>query len=144
MAYRSKEHSEFVRNLRRENFWWYLTYEWKHFRYRVLPSVRLFGIRWAYDNAYRRYCAGKRDRDRRKHSRNIGGFKARARVAERDGNKCAMCGTKKNLTLDHIVRVAVGGKDELDNWQLLCFQCHCEKDREVPEYALKRQSRNKI
>lgn len=36
------------------------------------------------------------------------------------------CGEKclKELTLDHIIPRALGGADDLTNWQILCKKCH--------------------
>lgn len=46
---------------------------------------------------------------------------------------CAQCGAepagRDGLELDHIVPVAEGGADGLDNLQWLCASCHAEKSR---------------
>lgn len=46
------------------------------------------------------------------------------------GNECAQCGThgtETTLELDHVVPVAEGGTDTLDNAQLICPTCHGPK-----------------
>jgi len=46
------------------------------------------------------------------------------------GNECARCGADGadvRLELDHIIPVAEGGTDTLDNAQLLCGPCHQPK-----------------
>lgn len=46
---------------------------------------------------------------------------------------CAMCRErfdKKELEIDHIVKIADGGKHDQSNMQLLCVQCHDIKDNE--------------
>ena len=41
-------------------------------------------------------------------------------LVERDGEFCQKCGTKEDLTVDHIVPLSRGGENELSNLQLLC------------------------
>ena len=43
--------------------------------------------------------------------------------------KGCCCGEKRlmELTLDHVVPLALGGADDLTNWQILCKKCHNEK-----------------
>ncbi|WP_407107846.1 HNH endonuclease [Rhodococcus aetherivorans] len=53
-------------------------------------------------------------------------------VVARDGNRCSRCGapgTGTRLELDHIRPVAEGGRDTLDNAQLLCGPCHLPKSQ---------------
>jgi hypothetical protein len=63
-----------------------------------------------------------------------GSTRARQKIKEqlivRDGERCVMC--KKSdipLTLDHIHPIALGGKNEINNSQLLCIPCHTKKTR---------------
>ena len=51
----------------------------------------------------------------------------REQVFDRDGYKCRMCGSSKNLTLDHIKPKSKGGKRTLDNLQTLCDPCNVTK-----------------
>lgn len=44
-----------------------------------------------------------------------------------DQDKCVHCGSSENLQVDHIVPVALGGKTELSNLQVLCKLCNCSK-----------------
>lgn len=48
-------------------------------------------------------------------------------VFERNGFKCVFCGTPTNLTIDHIIPVARGGKNDRDNLQTLCRSCNSRK-----------------
>ncbi len=48
-------------------------------------------------------------------------------------NKCNLC--KKELkeneySIDHIIPLGFNGKDEYENMQLLCINCHLKKTRE--------------
>lgn len=48
---------------------------------------------------------------------------------ERDGQMCTKCGTTKGkLTIDHKIRKADGGTDDLENLQVLCWYCHTRKN----------------
>jgi len=55
----------------------------------------------------------------------------RKEVFKRDGYKCVQCGASKEdgatLHVDHIIPVAKGGTDELDNLQTLCKDCNLNK-----------------
>lgn len=57
---------------------------------------------------------------------------------------CAQCGTEPmvghaGLELDHIVPVAEGGTDGLDNLQWLCPSCHAEKSRREAARGISRR-----
>nr|DAU09025.1 MAG TPA: HNH endonuclease [Caudoviricetes sp.] len=58
---------------------------------------------------------------------------------------CAQCGTEPmvghaGLELDHIVPVAEGGTDGLDNLQWLCASCHAEKSRRETARGVQRRA----
>lgn len=53
------------------------------------------------------------------------------KLIERDGEKCVNCGSKANLSIDHITPRSKGGTHELDNLQLLCRPCNNEKHAKV-------------
>jgi 5-methylcytosine-specific restriction endonuclease McrA len=41
-------------------------------------------------------------------------------LIERDGYKCAICGSIDDLTIDHLVPLSKGGSDDLPNLRILC------------------------
>jgi 5-methylcytosine-specific restriction endonuclease McrA len=51
----------------------------------------------------------------------------RNEVFKRDGYKCQICGSKKDLVLDHIKPFSMGGRTEIDNLQTLCKSCNSQK-----------------
>jgi len=62
----------------------------------------------------------------------------KAGVLERDGYKCAYCKKKgKNIvtTVDHILPVSKGGKDEFMNTVACCRGCNSKKSCRTPEQA---------
>jgi 5-methylcytosine-specific restriction protein A len=42
---------------------------------------------------------------------------------------CAICGRKESVEVDHIMPVSKGGKDDRDNLQGVCRDCHEDKTR---------------
>ena len=57
-------------------------------------------------------------------------------IFKRDNFECVYCGNKKQLTLDHVVPRAKGGKDSWDNLVTACFKCNNEKsDLTIEEWG---------
>lgn len=52
-------------------------------------------------------------------------------VYTRDHRACLTCGSKDDLTLDHIVPWSLGGPDSEDNLQTLCVSCNSRKGDRV-------------
>jgi len=48
--------------------------------------------------------------------------------------KCQKCGTEKDLTLDHIIPVLLGGRNEKENAQVLCRSCNSSKGIKTIDY----------
>jgi len=45
-------------------------------------------------------------------------------VLQRYGNLCLMCGTKENITRDHVIPISRGGRNDKYNIQPLCGKCN--------------------
>lgn len=53
--------------------------------------------------------------------------KLRKKVLDKYKHTCVHCGTKENLSIDHIIPVSKGGKDLFSNLQVLCKSCNSKK-----------------
>lgn len=56
---------------------------------------------------------------------------AMAFLSRNYGDWCAKCGSRDNLTIDHILPRTAGGSDELDNLQILCASCNATKSDRI-------------
>lgn len=56
-------------------------------------------------------------------------------VMIRDGFKCSYCDSKDNLTIDHIIPAAKGGKTSFDNCVCACLSCNNKKRNRTPSEA---------
>ena len=59
----------------------------------------------------------------------------RQRLYKRDNNECAYCGSKKELTIDHILPKSRGGKNSWSNLITCCLPCNLKKGDKTPEEA---------
>ena len=48
------------------------------------------------------------------------------------GYRCAKCGSRHDLTLDHITPISEGGQSVAENLQVLCDPCHVIKNQTHP------------
>ena len=59
----------------------------------------------------------------------------RPAIIARDGKCCAYCGKSGKTVVDHMVPIAMGGNDEIDNLCLACKECNSGKSGRTPELA---------
>ena len=59
----------------------------------------------------------------------------RHRLYRRDGHECTYCGSKRNLTIDHILPKSRGGENTWMNLVTCCSSCNRLKDDRTPEEA---------
>jgi len=59
----------------------------------------------------------------------------RTRIYKRDGYECVYCGSKKSLTLDHVIPKSRGGANTWENLVTSCFSCNLKKANRTPEEA---------
>lgn len=55
----------------------------------------------------------------------------RAFVWERDEGRCTKCGAQQELQFDHVIPVAKGGGNSIDNIQILCGNCNRQKSDHI-------------
>lgn len=59
----------------------------------------------------------------------------RLNIFRRDGFSCLYCGSKKELTLDHVLPRSRGGGDSWKNLATCCGACNLKKGDRTPEEA---------
>ena len=52
---------------------------------------------------------------------------SRAMIYKRDDHQCQYCGSRKNLTIDHVIPRSRGGKDKWENLVACCASCNIKK-----------------
>jgi len=69
----------------------------------------------------------KKDKDKDKENRSPISSKLRFEVFKRDKfvcQYCGACGPRTELEIDHVIPVARGGTDDIDNLKTSCFRCN--------------------
>ena len=64
---------------------------------------------------------------RRRHSQYDYEWQKMSKLARTLQPYCTKCGTTKDLTADHILSIAQGGLNTLDNISVLCRKCNSSK-----------------
>lgn len=59
----------------------------------------------------------------------------RKRIYKRDDNQCVYCGSKKHLTIDHVLPKSRGGDNTWKNLVTCCLSCNLKKGNKTPEEA---------
>lgn len=59
----------------------------------------------------------------------------RNRIYKRDNHECVYCGSKKQLTLDHVIPKSRGGSNNWENLVTSCFKCNSKKSNMTPDEA---------
>ena len=65
----------------------------------------------------------------------------RYQVWKRDQRQCVQCGSQRNLNLDHIQPLALGGETSLENLRLLCF--HCNQRQAIKSFGIETMEKYK-
>lgn len=60
---------------------------------------------------------------------------SRRNIMKRDRHTCQYCGTKSDLTLDHVLPRSRGGEDSWENLVTACNQCNVKKGNRTPDEA---------
>lgn len=59
----------------------------------------------------------------------------RQNIFKRDGYECQYCGTRRDLTIDHVIPRAKGGTDSWMNLVTACKKCNAKKGDNTPDKA---------
>lgn len=54
-------------------------------------------------------------------------------IHKRDNHTCQYCGSKENLTIDHVLPSSRGGIDSWENLVCCCTSCNIKKGNKTPE-----------
>lgn len=92
----------------------------------VIPSAQVSA------NALVVRCLSIRQKSK-KNTKHIGNG-LRRNVYKRDNNKCLRCGSREDLSIDHIVPVIKGGVKAKFNLQTLCVPCNCWKGDRIIDF----------
>jgi CRISPR/Cas system Type II protein with McrA/HNH and RuvC-like nuclease domain len=64
------------------------------------------------------------------------GFRVnRNRIFRRDNHECVYCGSKRDLTIDHVFPRSRGGRNTWTNLTTCCQKCNLKKGDKTPEEA---------
>ena len=69
--------------------------------------------------------------EHRKRGRRVISGTVRYEVLKRASGRCELCGIShelKSLEVDHITPKSLGGKDDISNYQALCYTCNAQKN----------------
>ena|SRR3990167_7085914 len=66
------------------------------------------------------------------------------KLALRDGRRCRKCGTETGLTIEHKIPRCVGGKNNLENLEILCKSCNVKAYHQLIKEALKLYFKDKM
>jgi 5-methylcytosine-specific restriction endonuclease McrA len=98
------------------------------------PRSLVVRKRWVENNREK-----VRAKDRRRYLRGVQGgrwFSAEEweALCEHSGNRCLCCGKTGEVIPDHVVPLAQGGKNSIDNIQPLCMECNRKKWTRSTDY----------
>jgi 5-methylcytosine-specific restriction endonuclease McrA len=106
-------------------------------RERALEKARINGPRWKAANPEKMRAMWTRRRARK--AGNGGSHTAQEwlDLKARYDNRCLCCGKREPeiaLTVDHVIPIARGGSDDIDNIQPLCRLCNLRKHTKTTDY----------
>lgn len=82
------------------------------------------------------YIILNKDKERLRRAKIPRYFKSLAELMHHQERRCQLCGCKityDEMSLDHIVPLAMGGEDSLENLQATCEPCNSHKKALLPE-----------
>lgn len=85
---------------------------------------------YVYDTGTQKLC-WRRKPKRKQYSKEV-----RRMLYNKADGRCQLCGRKlmfESITLDHIIPLKMGGKDDIDNLQIACNICNRSKSSYLPD-----------
>jgi hypothetical protein len=76
------------------------------------------------------YRKKRKDKSASEYSRYIPS-EVKQQVWRRDGGKCVLCPSKRDLEYDHEIPVSKGGSNTVNNIRLLCKECNRKKSGKI-------------
>lgn len=107
-------------------------------RDKIINSDEFHTLRKIYLNFYDNFLKIRnyeRNKPRRDAQKCIKKKETRKHIIDRD-KKCLCCGSDKNLSIDHIIPVSIGGSNDFNNLQLLCKSCNSRKGTKIIDYRI--------
>lgn len=89
---------------------------------------------WSKANREKRN-ANQRLRRSQGHGRGFIG-RVRRELIKRYGEVCLRCGGTDHIQVDHVIPVALGGPNVMENMQLLCRTCNIQKSATIADYRI--------
>ena len=87
-------------------------------------------------NGYYVYDECRKQPEYTNHARMMLSYKQRVQLYNKADGKCVLCGKEiklQKMSIDHIVPLSMGGKDDLSNMQCTCYACNKFKSNILPE-----------
>lgn len=77
----------------------------------------------------RKFCSDECKQNAKRRHRRLHNFTSSQKqiIRARDGFRCVLCESDFQLEVDHILAVALGGLNVIENGRTLCHDCHKEK-----------------
>jgi endogenous inhibitor of DNA gyrase (YacG/DUF329 family) len=77
----------------------------------------------------RKYCSDecKKNAKRKRNTLYKFTYSQKTTIKTRDGFRCILCGSDFKLEVDHLLAIALGGLNTIENGRTLCRDCHKEK-----------------
>lgn len=94
-------------------------------------KVNAHGRRWRKENHEKWSLINRRNQYRRKQAEGYFTNDDWQNILKIHNNSCVFCGTKDNITIDHIIPLSRGGTNWPENLEPLCFTCNTRKHNKM-------------
>jgi len=119
----------------KQNRYWYANNKEKH---------KALRTRWYQQNKEKAYARWQTRKERQHQAGGMLTKKEKTELFNKYENKCLCCGAKEKLVADHVIPVSLGGSNNSENRQPLCFSCNAKKALKVIDYRYGFKQKAKI